>query len=73
MMSDYVSAGSQHLSLTVCAECCVFGVDSAAVLKQTFYTTSLFCAAHSSESIGAETLILATALNVKQYDLSVYS
>lgn len=60
------------LSLTVCAECCVFTVDSAAVLKQVFCTTSqFFCVAQSSESIVAETSILATALNLKYHNVSV--
>jgi len=74
MMSDDVSAGSQHfVTHSVCWVLCIcyeFGSNAEAGIP---YNFPCFCIAQSWESIGAETSILATALNLKQYNVSVYT
>lgn len=62
------------LSLTVCrwvlCICCGFGSSAEAGI---LYNFPSFCVAQSSESIGAETSILASALNLKHHNVLVYN
>ena len=67
MMSDYVSAGSQHF-VTQCALSTVHLL----WIRHSIHCLFFFFAAQSRGSAGAEALILATALNPKQCGVSVF-
>lgn len=70
MMSDYVSAGSQHF-VTQCVLSAVYLLWIQHSIHFAFFFF-FFVAAQSRGSVGAEALILATAQNLKQCGVSAY-
>lgn len=74
MMSDYVSAGSQHfVTHSACWVVCICYGFSSSVEAGVLYNFPSFCAAQSVESVRAKTSILAAALSLKQHHLSMYT